>query len=251
MSIQSSVGSEGVNAPGDVRLIQILLNVALARFDTVRRLAIDGVCGAATQAAIHRFQRHGVALRRPNGSIEPGSETLECLRDALPAHLSPEKLHATMPDSRPADICRFHQPLLAGLRAHGIRTPLRRAHFLTQIGEESRDLAVLESPLPEDGDETAAAGDYHDRGLLRISGRAGYARYTAARGIDIVAEPHRLSADPSVAADAACWLWAANGLNAHADTNDVVAITNVITGGRRALKERAERLRRAKWVLAV
>lgn len=144
MSIRSSVGAGGANVPGDVRFVQILLNTALARLESARRLPIDGICGARTEASILRFQRHGVAIRHPSGRIEPGDRTLEYLRDMLPAHLSPGKLHALMPNATEADVCRFHQPLRSGLLAHGIVSALRFAHFFAQIGAESDDLAVVE-----------------------------------------------------------------------------------------------------------
>lgn len=251
MCIRSPVGVEGVNAPTDVQLVQILVNAGFARYHIADHLLVDGVCGPATEAAIRRFQRYGVGLRRPNGRIAPGDQTLNTLHDTLPAQLSAEKLHAIMPAARDADICRFYRPLLAGLRAHGISSALRRAHFFAQIGEESCDLAVIELPLPENGDSADPSIRFRGRGLFKFVGRASYARYRAARGVDIVAEPERLATDATIAADAACWLWAAHGLNAHADANDLFTITDIIAGSRRQLPERVERMRRAKWVLAI
>ncbi|MCU0838368.1 MAG: hypothetical protein MUE49_06555 [Rhodospirillales bacterium] len=253
MSIRSTVGVGGVNATADVRLVQILLNAGLARVDHGRRLVVDGIVGPATEAAIHRFQRHAMGQRRPTGCIEPADQTLEALRDALPAQVLAETLHATMPDATTKDICRFYKPLRDALRAHGISSPKRRAHFFAQIGEESRDLSSLVASMPANGDTCPdpEAERYRARGLLPLAGRAAYARYHAARGHDVVADPHRLATDAAVAADAAGWFWAVSGSNAHADGGDLVAITEVITGGRHRLTERQDRLRRALWLLSV
>ncbi len=253
MSIRSSVGVGGVNARGDVRLVQILLNAGLARLDHGRRLVVDGIVGPVTEAAIRRFQRHSMGQRRPTGCIEPADQTLDALRDALPAQLLAETLHATMPEAETKDICRFYKPLRDALRAHGICSPKRRAHFFAQIGEESRDLSSLAAPMPADGNTLTdpEAERYRARGLLPLAGRATYARYHAARGHDILAEPHRLAADAAIAADAAGWFWAIHGLNTHADSDDLIAITEVITGGRHRLAERHDRLRRALWVFSL
>lgn len=251
MSLSSSVGLGGANAPDDVRLVQILLNASLGRYERAKRIAIDGRWGPRTEAALHRFQRHAVGQRRPTGRIDPGDRTLECLRDALPAQLSPEKLHAMMPAASAEAIARFHGPLLAGLRAHGISSPLRRAHFLAQIGEESRDLTVFESPPCEECEPSGCEACFRGRGLLKLVGRSSYARYAAVRGVDIVADPHRVATDPGVAADVAGWLWVTHGLNVLADVDDLVAITDVLAGGRHRLKHRFTRLARGKWLFGL
>jgi peptidoglycan hydrolase-like protein with peptidoglycan-binding domain len=76
--IKGSVGSGGANKPEDTRLVQRLLNDARAR-DGGQRLAVDGIAGPKTNAAILQFQSsHGLLA---DGRIDPGGPTLKRLVD--------------------------------------------------------------------------------------------------------------------------------------------------------------------------
>jgi peptidoglycan hydrolase-like protein with peptidoglycan-binding domain len=79
MSIRSSVGRGGSNRAEDVRLVQRLLNDALAR-DGGQLLAVDGIAGPKTDAAIEQYQhRHGLPT---DGRMDPSGPTLKHLIDA-------------------------------------------------------------------------------------------------------------------------------------------------------------------------
>jgi multidrug efflux pump subunit AcrA (membrane-fusion protein) len=78
-TINGSVGEGGANSPSDVRWVQKLLN-RMAQSD----LPINGKADEATVAAIKRFQRDFMA--RPDGRLEPGSETWKRLLDASKHH---------------------------------------------------------------------------------------------------------------------------------------------------------------------
>lgn len=259
MCLSASVGWGGENRPTDVKLVQILLSFGSDEPLPLQPAPVaDGICGPRTIAAIEMFQRHVVGMRQPDGLVDPRGRTLRSLHAEMPDSLTAKKLHATMPDARSADIERFLAPLLDGMRANGIASPLRIAHFLAQIGHESADLSRTEEIGGGDAYEgrtdlgNLQPGDgerFKGRGLIQLTGRANYRRYSAARGIDYVGEPERLACEVAAAVDVACWYWAVRGLNALADTDDLRQITYRINGGSNGLKQRFERLRRAKWLL--
>ncbi len=77
--ISGNVGPGGRNRSEDVRLVQRLLNDARAR-EGGHRLAVDGIAGPKTDAAILQYQKsHGLAA---DGRIDPGGPTLKHLVDA-------------------------------------------------------------------------------------------------------------------------------------------------------------------------
>lgn len=100
------------------------------------------------------------------------------------------------------------------------------------------------------------AGDgyrYRGRGLLQLTGRAGYADVTAqlrqwrADAPDLVRDPDAVSGAGWCLAAAAA-LWWAKGCNALADEDDVAALTLRINNGLTGLPERSEWTRRTRLV---
>lgn len=76
--LMNSVGQGGINLGPDVRSVQSLLNdFSRDQGGPVAPLAVDGICGDKTIAAIKRYQlpRLGYA----DGRIDPGGPTLACL----------------------------------------------------------------------------------------------------------------------------------------------------------------------------
>lgn len=143
------------------------------------------------------------------------------------------------------------------MHRYDINTPLRKSHFLAQVGHESdgfntneeyasgadyegrRDLGNTQS-----GDGTRFKG----RGLIQVTGRANYADCGRALGVDLINNPRRLG-DFDLACLSAGWYWDTRNLNNYADRDDVLIITKIINGGTNGLADRQSYLARAKRVL--
>lgn len=153
--------------------------------------------------------------------------------------------------------------LLATALKYQINTPLRLAHFLAQTFHESGSLKYTEelaSGAAYEGRKSLGntqPGDgrrYKGRGLIMITGRAGYARYGKFNPeADAVNHPERLATLP-YAADSAGWFWAhgtPQNLSNIADKDNVVLITRLINGGQNGLNDRRRKLRGAKEAIEV
>ncbi|WP_256078370.1 glycoside hydrolase family 19 protein [Massilia sp. YIM B04103] len=110
------------------------------------------------------------------------------------------------------------------------------------------------------GNGDAASGDgwkYRGRGLIQLTGRDNYARFSSATGFDALNNPDFLQ-HPVGAALSAAWFWQAQGLNELADQalggkadEQFDLITHRINGGLTAKDERRALWRHAKQVLGV
>ena len=140
----------------------------------------------------------------------------------------------------------------------GIDTPLRRAHFLAQIGHESGELrftAEIASGEAYEGRRdlgNTEPGDgprFKGRGLIQLTGRANYRAFGEALGMDFLTgdNPQRLATDPALAVEVACWFWRTRGLNTFADRDDAEGATRRINGGLNGLGDRLRQLTRARF----
>ena len=75
-ALVASVGVKGRNEARDVKLVQLLLNDWLHRRQQTK-LAVDGLCGPVTIAAIQEFQRQNSL--QSDGHIGPGGPSLVAL----------------------------------------------------------------------------------------------------------------------------------------------------------------------------
>lgn len=164
---------------------------------------------------------------------------------------------------------RWAPPLAAAMSRFRIDTPLRRAHFLAQLGHESLSLTRLEeglsysrarladifghrlapSELPAfvqqpvklgnrvyagrngNGDEGSGDGYlYRGRGPLQHTGRGNYRRMGELIGVPLEAQP-LLLLEPETGAMAAAAFWADGDLSARADSNDVLAVSRGVNLG--------------------
>jgi len=169
-----------------------------------------------------------------------------------------------------------------------VTTPLRLAHFLAQILEETGG----ETIDVESGNYTAAreevvwpsrfhtlaeaqrfahnpqalfnnvyanrmgngppeSGDgykYRGRGLLQTTGKAAYAKYGKRCGVDFVGNPD-LIFDPRYALMPALAEWTDSGCNALADRDDIHTITGRVNGGYTNFAERVRWLHVVKPVI--
>jgi putative chitinase len=93
------------------------------------------------------------------------------------------------------------------------------------------------------GNGDVASGDgwrFRGRGLIQLTGRANYAEYASAmEAHDFIMKNPDLVAHPPHAATSAAWFWSKRGLNALADSGDLVAMTRVINGGTHGIENRA------------
>lgn len=163
----------------------------------------------------------------------------------------------------------------------GIDTPLRKAHFLSQVAHESGGLKYSQENLnysaqglrsvfgkyfktmeianayarkPEKiankvyadrmGNGNEASGDgwkFRGRGLIQLTGKELYQNFGKAHGIDCVNNPDLLL-DPEWALTSACWFWNKRKLNTYADANDILMVTKRINGGINGLNDRQQYL---------
>jgi len=146
-----------------------------------------------------------------------------------------------------------------------INTPLRMAHFFGQILHESGGLRWLReiwgptdaqrryeppSRLAKDLGNTQA-GDgkrYMGRGVIQLTGRANYAKFSQAMGVDFLSNPD-LVASPQYAVTAAGWFWDMRNINRFADQDDLLKVTRLVNGGKNGLADREKYLKRSKQVL--
>jgi putative chitinase len=91
----------------------------------------------------------------------------------------------------------------------------------------------LGNTLPGDG------WKHRGMGLKQLTGKFNHQACGKALGEDFVAFPERLTL-PVNAALSAGWFWATNGLNAVAERGDVPAMTRLVNGGSKGLKERTQ-----------
>jgi putative chitinase len=150
------------------------------------------------------------------------------------------------------------QVLQATLEAYEINTRLRIAHFLGQTCHESAGFRTTEefaSGAAYEGRKdlgNVKKGDgrrYKGRGLLQLTGRANYAEYGKALGVDLENNP-TMAAEPALSLRIACEYWKRRKLNADCDRDDIRATTRKINGGLNDLEDRSNYIRKAKEALA-
>jgi putative chitinase len=262
MPIVHSVGVAGRNDLTDVLVLQLLLNMNLPNFDAPapKKLDADGRIGDKTLKSIEAYETRVMKLPESDRMVAPGDATIKALLKGLPGGPSQEKLQLVMPRALESRVKLYFEPLVAGMTRYKITSDLRMAHFIAQLAHESASFRFTEELASGDAYEGRAdlgntqPGDgrrFKGRGLIQLTGRANYAEYSKAAGVDYVAKPQLLSTDPFAAVDVACWFWHTRKLNALADADDVKAVTRRINGGFNGLDDRIEYLARAKAVLGL
>lgn len=170
------------------------------------------------------------------------------------------------------------------LAENNIDTPLRLAHFFSQIEHESNLKPVSENlnysvsglrkvfkkyfPTIEMAREYArnpekiankvyanrmnngneCSGDgwrYRGRGFIQITGKYNYTQLSIATGIDYVNNPDLLLREAD-SMISALWFWNANRINRYADRDDVKKVTRAINGGYNGLEHRKGLLKKYK-----
>ena len=90
---------------------------------------------------------------------------------------------------------------------------------------------------------------YKGRGLLQLTGRANYADYGKALGVDLVNNP-TLAAQPALSLKIACEYWKRHNIDADCDRDDVQAVTRKVNGGLNGLSDRITFTQKAKAAVA-
>jgi len=158
-----------------------------------------------------------------------------------------------------------------------INSPLRKSHFLAQVGHESGGFKFVVENLnysakalygmfrkyfptleaanayarqPEkiankvyanrmdNGTEQSGDGwKYRGRGLIQLTGKANYQMFSDDAQQDFIANPDRV-ARPEWALSSACWFWKKNNINRYADEDDIHMVTKRINGGYNGIEHR-------------
>lgn len=148
--------------------------------------------------------------------------------------------------------------LAATLESYDITSRLRIAHFLGQTCEELAGYRTTEefaSGREYEGRQdlgNTQKGDgprYKGRGLLQLTGRANYADYGKALGVDLVNNP-TLAAQPALSLKIACEYWKRHDINADCDRDDAQAVTRKVNGGLNGLSDRIAFTQKAKTAVA-
>lgn len=179
--------------------------------------------------------------------------------DTRGINLTINQLFDIVTSADPDKVTLLYPHVVETLAEFGLTTPLRQAHFLAQLCHESGSFNYLEELASGEDYEgrddlgNVEEGDgvrFKGRGLIQITGRANYGDCGEALGVDLIANPDRLS-DPDLACRSAGWFWNTRNLSDFADRDDVDSITYRINGGYNGYDDRLYYLDVAKDVLGV
>jgi predicted chitinase len=260
--LQSTVGRNGANLRDDVETVQKLLNLCHAnnRLALAAPLKLDGAFGNNTLKAMMEFQRSSLGVTEPDGFARPDDQGVKSMCESLPASFNASLLGFIYLRAGEADIGEFAPALEAEMASRNIDSPLRRAHFLAQIGHESGELRFRTELASGDAyngradlgnDQPGDGPRFKGRGLIQLTGRANYKLFGRAIGreAEIMADPDIVGRDPNLCVRAAGWFWESRHLNSFADRNDLNEITRRVNGGFNGLEDRRRLLKRAMALL--
>ena len=100
------------------------------------------------------------------------------------------------------------------------------------------------------GDESSGDGfRYCGRGLIQLTGRNNYTKFSESIGIAVEEVPALLETFEG-AVKSACWFWKTNNLNQYADAGDILTMTKRINGGTIGLEDRVKHYNHALEVFS-
>lgn len=167
------------------------------------------------------------------------------------------KLKIIYPQARASRIHLFLPLLEKAFDEFEINTPLRQAHFLAQVGQESGQLNYVKELASGEFYEgrldlgNTVHGDgvlYKGRGLIQITGKRNYVLCGLGLNLPLLQKPELLE-EPLYATRSAGWYWNNKNLNSFADKDNILFITKKINGGINGLESREQFLSKAKEVL--
>jgi putative chitinase len=179
--------------------------------------------------------------------------------------ISLDQLQLAMPNLTEDQANTYLGPLNEIFKKYQIDSPLRIAHFLAQVGHESKDF----NNFIELGDDTyfekyepgTTAGDilgntekgdgkkFKGRGMIQLTGRWNYGALGKEVNVDFIESPEKLET-PEYAVLASGWFWTKlKKINPLADSDDVKAVTKAVNGGLTNIEDRENRLTITKKAL--
>lgn len=226
----------------------------------------DGIFGPATEAALVEFQAtHFDAKGKkltPDGICGPGTWAvlLEEQKKKESMTLTIDQLCAIMPTAKKSGRAALYMDSLNAVMAkYHINTPLRMAHFLSQIAHESCELRYNEEIASGSAYEgrkdlgNTVKGDgkrFKGRGFIQLTGRANYTKFSKETGCDCVNHPELVAKLPWCA-ETAGWYWNSRSINEAADIDAFTTVTRRINGGTNGIASRQAYLTRAKKVFKI
>lgn len=150
----------------------------------------------------------------------------------------------------------YYPLFVAAMEKYEINTPLRKAHFLSQILHETGGFRWMQELATGDAYEgrrdlgniiKGAGRKFKGRGAIQLTGMKNYERYGKAIGVDLLAQPELVATKYPF--DVAGWYWSDNHINQLADRDDVLLVTRRINGGVNGLADREQYLKKAKAVI--
>jgi putative chitinase len=167
-------------------------------------------------------------------------------------------LRAIAPKAKSSIVSGLAAAMPRVIEIAALGTLRRQAHFLAQLAHESdgfRTTVEYASGAAYEGRRdlgNTQPGDgkrFKGRGLIQLTGRANYAEFGDALGVDFIASPDMAARFPYAALTAALY-WRKRALNAAADADDIRGVTKKINGGYNGLAARQAYLKAAKRALA-
>jgi len=260
--LTGTVGYRCDNQREDVELVQRLLNLNAENFSLEKALVCDGIYGTKTRDAIDLFETRMFGEASSDSKIAPQDPTLQALCQPLPTEVDTTLLGFLYLNASEQAIAEFAEAIISSMHFYEINTPLRKAHFLAQIGHESGELRFREEVASgrayegrrdlgniEPGDGVRFKG----RGLMQLTGRANYKEYARSNRFDkdVLQDPELVASDHDLCVDVAGWYWASRRLNELADLDKLEAVTRRINGGLNGLDHRRKLYLRAKALLGI
>ncbi|MDI1347901.1 C1 family peptidase [Aquabacterium sp.] len=171
---------------------------------------------------------------------------------ALDVSLNSTNVQPLFPDTKPVNISRYLQYVVASLQAFGLR---RRELLLTALGtiraETEGFVPISEYPSKYNtapggapfalydgklGNGKGEGARFRGRGFVQLTGRANYETYRDALGIDVVSQPDLANAPEVAAALLAAFLHDhLDRLDTALDAQDLRAARKVVNGGAHGL----------------
>jgi putative chitinase len=214
--------------------------------DAVLWIIVAGIFGVSATDIFNK-RKHPQPQPEPAPAPEPQPEP-----KPEPAPAPKVQIKAPLPTAAQ----RFLPWLEIEMAKAEINTPLRMAHFLSQLHHESggfRFVKEIWGPTPAQrryegradlgNTETGDGKKFMGRGLIQVTGRHNYAACSQHLfGNSKLLTTPELLETPQHAVQSAVWFWTKNDLNTMADAGSsyahCVAVTKRINGGTNGIKDR-------------